>query len=118
VARASGLKVTVLAGQTSLKELAQLMARASLAVGVDSGPMHMAVALGVPTLQLYGPTDPALYGPWGDPLRHRFIAAPYPCHPCGRLDFARPGPEGGPCMLAISPDTVVQQLSRLLEAGR
>ncbi len=114
VAEASGVEVAVLAGRTSLKELAQLMARASLAVGIDAGPMHMAVALGTPSLQLYGPTDPGLYGPWGNPRRHRFLRAPFPCHPCGQLDFARPDPEGGPCMLAIPVEDVVDEIAQLV----
>lgn len=115
IAQASGVEAKVLAGSTSLKELVTLMARASLAVGVDSGPMHMAVALGIPTLQLYGPTDPALFGPWGDPNRHRWIRADYPCHPCGRLDFARQDPQGGSCMLAITAEAVVDHIRQLLE---
>ncbi len=47
-------------------ELASLLRRAALFVGGDSGPTHLAAALGVPLVGLYGPTDPARNGPWGD----------------------------------------------------
>ncbi len=116
VAEASGVAPRVLAGTTSLRQMAHLLRHATLAVGVDSGPMHLAVALGTPTVQLYGPTDPMVHGPWGDPQRHRVVQSPFPCHPCGKLDFARPGPEGGPCMLAIKAIDVMDHIRDLVEA--
>jgi heptosyltransferase-1 len=45
--------------------LTALLRRAALLVGGDSGPTHLAAALGVPLVALYGPTDPARNGPWG-----------------------------------------------------
>jgi heptosyltransferase-1 len=45
--------------------LVALMRRTSLLVGGDSGPTHLAAALGIPLVALYGPTDPARNGPWG-----------------------------------------------------
>ncbi len=49
----------------SMAELMALVRRASLFVGGDSGPMHLAAALGVPVVALFGPTDPMRNGPWG-----------------------------------------------------
>jgi heptosyltransferase-1 len=50
--------------------LIALMRKTSLLVGGDSGPTHLAAALGVPLVALYGPTDPARNGPWGSgPMR-------------------------------------------------
>ena len=50
--------------------LIALIRRSSLLVGGDSGPTHLAAALGVPLVALYGPTDPARNGPWGSgPMR-------------------------------------------------
>lgn len=58
----------VIAG--GIAELASLLRRAALYVGGDSGPTHMAAALGTPVIGLYGPTDPARNGPWGaGPMR-------------------------------------------------
>ncbi len=60
-----------LCGKTSLVELGSLLQRMDLAVTVDSGPMHMAAAIGTPTLAVFGPTDPVRVGPYG--LRHRVL---------------------------------------------
>jgi len=66
----------IAAGETTLGQAAALLARCRLVIGADTGPMHLAVALGVPTVHLYGPFDPALFGPWGSPERHRIVRAP------------------------------------------
>lgn len=55
-----------LTGQTSLVELAEILQHAELAVVNDSGPMHLASYMNCPTLAMFGPTDPLLYGPWSD----------------------------------------------------
>src|SRR5262249_21369071 len=61
IARASG---SVLAPETSsLLDLAELLGRASLYVGADSGPLHLASAVGCPSVALFGPKDPAIYAP-------------------------------------------------------
>jgi heptosyltransferase-1 len=49
--------------------LVALLRRADLFVGGDSGPTHLAAALAVPTVALFGPTDPARNGPWGPGAR-------------------------------------------------
>ncbi len=60
-----------------LAGLTGLIGRASLVVANDSGPMHLAAALGRPTVGLFGPTDPRLYGPWPvDAPGHRVFRAP------------------------------------------
>lgn len=71
-----------LAGQLSLKELAALTARAQLFIGVDSAPMHIAAAMGTPTVALFGPSGDKEWGPWG--VAHRIVASEvHPCRPCG-----------------------------------
>lgn len=71
-----------LAGQLSLKELAALTARACLFVGVDSAPMHIAAAMGTPTVALFGPSGDVEWGPWG--VAQRIVASDaHPCRPCG-----------------------------------
>lgn len=62
LAKATGAR---LAPPTSLRELAQLMRDAALVVGGDTGPLHLAAALGTPVVGLYGPTNPARNGPYG-----------------------------------------------------
>jgi ADP-heptose:LPS heptosyltransferase len=74
-------------------EFAALLARAQLVLGVDNGPLHMAVAQDTPSIRIYGPTDSHIFGPWGDTTRHIVIASTKKCAscpfiPCGRLDFS------------------------------
>ncbi len=70
-------------GQLSLKELAALTARARLFVGVDSAPMHIAAAMGTPTVAIFGPSGDREWGPWN--VTHRVVASKeHDCRPCGR----------------------------------
>jgi ADP-heptose:LPS heptosyltransferase len=67
-----------LAGQTGLKELAALLESAAVHVGGDTGSTHIAAAVGCPVVALYGPSDPAHAGPWGQQahvLTHRDLCA-------------------------------------------
>ena len=68
------------AGQTSLRDLAQLYRRAALVISTDSGPMHIAAAVETPVVALFGPTDPARTGPYGG--HHTVIRRSLPCSPC------------------------------------
>lgn len=72
-----------LSGQLSLKELAALTARARLFVGVDSAPMHIAAAMGTPTVAIFGPSGDREWGPWN--VAHRIAASTtHDCRPCGQ----------------------------------
>lgn len=55
-----------MAPPTTIKQMAALMGNCSAVIANDSGPMHISAAMGVPTLALFGPTDPALQGPYGE----------------------------------------------------
>jgi heptosyltransferase-3 len=83
VAAATGTALIDLAGQLSLKELAALTARARLFVGVDSAPMHIAAAMGTPTVAIFGPSGDREWGPWQVASRI-VVSADHPCRPCGR----------------------------------
>ena len=108
-----------LAGKTSLGQLAAVYARCRLVLGPDSGPLHLAVAAGAPTIHLFGPVDPLLFGPWGDPQRQVVVQARYfdlPCHyrPCNRLDYSAAELPSHPCMQTITVDDVLAAAARLL----
>lgn len=103
-----------LAAQTELGPLAALFKLCDLVVGVDSGPLHLAVAAGTPSVHLFGPTDPAVYGPWGDPARHVVVTAGWPGVPCGRLDLRPRDGESPACMRAISVERVETACRNLL----
>jgi len=69
-----------LAGQTDLFQLAELYRRCAVVITNDSGPMHLAAAVGTPVVAIFGPTDPALTGPYGE--GHVVLRAGIPCSPC------------------------------------
>ena len=69
-----------LGGQTTLRELACLYRQAALVITTDSGPMHLAAAVGTPIVALFGPTDPLRTGPYGP--GHRVIRRELACMPC------------------------------------
>jgi lipopolysaccharide heptosyltransferase II len=106
------------AGETTLGQLAALLERCTLAMGSDSGPLHLAVAVGIPTIHLYGPVAPAKFGPWGDPARHAVLATSWPCAPCDRLDWAPDVLEQHRCMADITPEQVLSAAQRLLEGDQ
>lgn len=73
-------KAMSLAGKTDLKELVEIMRRARFVVTNDSGPMHIAAALGIQVFAIFGPTDPVRTGPYGK--GHTIIRADVYCAPC------------------------------------
>jgi ADP-heptose:LPS heptosyltransferase len=66
---------SVLAPRTDLVELAALLRKAALFVGSDTGPLHLAAAVGTPCVAMYGPSRPAKCGPFGD--GHAIVQAYY-----------------------------------------
>ncbi|MBI3016362.1 MAG: putative lipopolysaccharide heptosyltransferase III [Candidatus Tectomicrobia bacterium] len=70
------------AGRTTLKDLAALSGACHLFLGVDTGPMHIAAAVGTPVIALFGPSGEHQWGPWGE--EHTVVAQPFPCRPCGQ----------------------------------
>ena len=97
-----------LSGQASLTQVGHLLSRASLAIVNDSAVMHLASYLGTPTVALFGPTDPAHFGPWGD--WSGFIRQNKDCMGC---QAPGPGVEHT-CMEAITPEEVIVMSRRLL----
>jgi heptosyltransferase-1 len=84
--------------------------RAAAVVGVDSGPLHIAAALGKPGVAIYGPTDPARNGPYGDSLR---------VLRCGdAVTTYRRGSSIDESMTRISPEQVFEMLRSVLRERR
>ncbi|HEY9723529.1 MAG TPA: glycosyltransferase family 9 protein, partial [Oscillatoriaceae cyanobacterium] len=73
-------RVIDLSGETSLDELVALFADARLLVSNDTGPLHLACAVGTPTVAIFGPETPTLFGPRGP--RHRVVTKGLACSPC------------------------------------
>ena len=100
-------------------QLAALLGRASLVLGVDNGPLHVAVAQGTPTVGIFGPTDPRVFGPWGSPERHRVVASTHRCAtcpaiPCGRLDFTPEEVPRHPCVRLVTEREVLAAVEKIL----
>jgi len=101
--------VVNLAGETNLLEMGSWFRQMDLVVANDSGPLHMAVALGVPVVTIFGPTDPKRTGPYG--AGHGVCTTEVACRPC----FAKvcPLPVTG-CMSGISVKQVVGEARKVL----
>ncbi len=101
-----------LVGQTSLLDLATLMKHCLLFVGNDGGPMHMAAAMGCPVLGLFGPSDPAVWGPRGS--NTKVIYKGGDCRECFHPDCFR-GEES--CMRQILVDEVFESVMAFLNGS-
>lgn len=117
LAAAIGPEAHSLAGETSVRMLAALLRRALLALGPDSGPLHVAAALGTPSVALYGPADPLEFGPWGSAERHRAVASSIACRPCRILDWRGDAISNHPCVRDIMPAAVLDAARRAIAAG-
>jgi len=100
-----------LAGKTSLRELMALLKICRVLLTNDTGPMHVAAALGTPVVVPFGSTSPELTGPGlpGDP-RHRLLKSDAPCSPC----FLRECPIDFRCLNGISVERVVEAVIQTL----
>ena len=110
----------LLVTDASIGQLAALLRRAQLVLGVDSGPLHLAVAQGTPTMHIFGPTDPRIFGPWGTAGRHIVIASAQRCPtcpsiPCGRLDFGPKEVAAHPCVRLVPEQQVEAAITTMLK---
>jgi ADP-heptose:LPS heptosyltransferase len=104
-----------MAPATGWQELGALIARASLLVGNDSGPTHVAAALGVPTVTVFGPTNPATWHPPTGP--HRAVEADgLPCLHCNANVCPLPGEAHMRCMREVTVGAVVEAARAALAA--
>ncbi len=99
-----------LAGKTTLPQMGGILKTMNLLIANDSGPVHMAAAIGTPTLVVFGPTDPARTGPFGK--AHRVIKTAYPCQPCYRRTCEQPDI---PCITGVKIYQVVEAAREMLD---
>jgi len=106
-------KLLKMAGKTSLRELMAQMSECDVVLSNDSGPMHIADALAVPLVAIFGSTSPELTGP-RKPSSH-VIKADMDCAPC----FKRKCPDKGlACMESINPDEVFESIMHAIPSRR
>lgn len=108
LAKASLVDIT---GKTTLKQLAYLIKRAQVFVGGDTGPMHLAAALGTPVVALHGPTDTIRNGPYG--AQHTTIVAAQECAGC----WKRRCPKDRDCLAVINPNQVFETVRKYLNTA-
>lgn len=107
------LQIISLAGRISLIELVAVLEGAQLYFGTDTGPMHIASAVGTPTLSLWGATHPSVYGSLG--AQDRCLVSPYACQGCGKTRCrAYQDASPPPCMMAITPDMARSELEKMI----
>ncbi len=97
-----------LCGRTSLLEMVEWLRGCEVLVTNDTGPMHVAAALGKPVVALFGPTEPRRTGPYGQ--LENVLRLPLPCAPC--LKSVCHVPDMEECLRAISPATVVDRVAQ------
>jgi lipopolysaccharide heptosyltransferase II len=115
VVRCSQARIVSLIGKTDVVELAALIDRADVVASGDSGPLHLAVALGRPLVAVYGPTDPMVYGPYEAAAPVRLHRKDLPCSPCYTLAATAECPLGDPiCMRLVTVREMVESAVELL----
>lgn len=104
----AGTSFLSLAGKTTIRQLMALISQSACLLTNDSGPMHIATALNVPLLAIFGSTSPERTGPW---QQGTVLYKQQPCSPC----FLRSCPKDLRCMYSIVPEEVIFHLLKLVE---
>lgn len=103
------VQATDLSGRTSVRDLIGIFSRARLGIGPDSGPMHIAAAVGTPVISLWGATSPIRSAPWGS--KDFVLGGRAACSPC----YTRNCKIGRACMRRISPERVLDMTRHILD---
>ncbi len=129
----NGTPVQRFDGNLSWAQLSGLLANARIYVGPDTSVTHLAAATGCPTVAIYGPTDPRLWGPWpakglgeswkaAEPLQQRgnvwLVQNPLPCQPCQLEGCERRLDSYSACMDELAPEGVLNAINRALQPVR
>jgi heptosyltransferase-1 len=88
------------------------LAQAQCVIGNDSGPMHLATAVGTRTVSIFGPVDAGVYGPAIVDPNHRVVTRGIACQPCYRHFKFPPCPWDNSCLKALPVETVLETLNR------
>jgi lipopolysaccharide heptosyltransferase II len=103
----SGARPIIACGLTNLKQLGALFQRSGLVISGDSGPMHIAAAVGANLIALFGPTSPSVTGPYGKGnyrIIHKDVGCKIPCYKVNCRDNL--------CMKAITVEDVMEEVER------
>ena len=103
----AGSKALSIVGKTNLKELVSILKDARYIISNDTGPMHIAAALGVPVFAIFGPANPVRTGPYGK--NNVVIKSDLPCSPCYKRECKDPK-----CMNEISVEKVYKAVNEFI----
>ncbi len=112
VARHMRARAVVLTGRTDLAQTAAVLKASDLLVTNDTGPAHVAAAVGCPVVVIFGPTNPVTTRPFSDTAE--VVRRPPDCAPC----MLRDCPIDHRCMTAVTPEDVFERAARVLELGQ
>jgi lipopolysaccharide heptosyltransferase II len=112
IGRVDARRCLDLTGGISLPEMVEWIRLCALMIGNDTGPMHVAAALGKPLVAIFGPTEPRRTGPYG--RLHTAVQASLPCIPCmkSRCLYLKPLE----CLRQIGPDALLERVEATLKA--
>ena len=105
-------------GRTTLPQLAELIARADLFIGADSGVMHIAAATGTPVISIFGPSNAEAWRPWAIGAQAAVLRSGAACSPCSYVGHgigARGGCAARTCMKLVTVDQVAESARRMLD---
>jgi len=129
----NGAPVTRRDGQLAWPQLAGLLSQARIYIGPDTSVTHLAAAAGCPTVALYGPTDPRLWGPWpvggmeqiwaaSGAIQRRgnvwLVQNPLPCMPCQLEGCERRLDSDSQCLVELPTDQVIAAADQALAAAK
>lgn len=118
VSRLMRHKAVDVSGQTNLGQFVSFLGRLGLVVCNDGGPLHLAVSQKVRTVSVFGPVDPAVYGPY-DPENHAFHQTVYRddllCRPCYSRFRLPPCPYERACLTMLTAEDVLEACARVLQ---
>ncbi|MBN1871892.1 MAG: glycosyltransferase family 9 protein [Candidatus Omnitrophica bacterium] len=101
-------------GKISIEQFAAVLEKTQLLIANDGGPLHVAHALGVKTVSIFGPVDEKVYGPYRPGKRHVVKTSDIECRPCYR-NFKYSKCDNRVCLESIKPDEVVESVRNILE---
>ena len=113
IAQVSPQRALDLTGQVSLPEMVEWIRLGELMITNDTGPMHVAAALGKPVVALFGPTEPRRTGPYGQ--LQNVLQLQLPCVPCLK-DYCR-YEKPLECLRALAPNAVIARVQQRLTPG-
>lgn len=106
-----------LTGQTTLNQLAGVIAKSDLFIGAESGVMHLAAAVGTPTVAIFGPGNPDAWGPWTPKGQSIVVRSAPECSPCSYIQHSVGLREGCPartCIRMVMPEHVLTAARKIL----